>query len=335
MILKFSLLLKILIPRNLHLDHDPLILLNGSWEVKERNTTAAAFIGLLGIGAIYFNLQSILAIIFIAVAEAFVHVEVSGDFFESLKIFFNSFKIPILAALVITQYGAMLYPALWITRNWHTGDVKKYIRLNPVRFSELLLPAAITLFLQPAAYFLTSFIFDILSVPESFRTMGEDLFLAGSPIEFIILVFIIAVTPAICEEIFFRGYVQRTMERSLGRKSFIITGVLFGLFHMQPLGLLVLSLLGLLISYFYYRSKSLYPSMTSHFTNNFIALILLYSGEKVLNFISIPIIIILSSLASAVCFLLYLQITRDTGLREPIMQKPELPAPEAVNLAEG
>jgi membrane protease YdiL (CAAX protease family) len=305
------------------LDHDSGILLNGSWEKKDRNITAAAFIGLAGIGAIYFNLQSWLAFVFIAVFNVFEQVEVSGDFFETMKILLSSFKIPILSALVITQYGAMLYPAIWITRKWHTVNVKKYIRLNPVPSRELILVAAITVLLQPAAYFLSDLIFDILSVPETFRTMGEELFLAGSSYEFLILLFIIAVTPAVCEEVFFRGYVQRTMERTLGRKSFIITGCLFGLFHMQPLGLLVLSLLGILISYFYYRSKSLYPSMTSHFVNNFIAITLLNFGKEMLPFISNLFIIILSFLASVVCFLIYFQITKNSESRDAVMQKPE------------
>jgi len=64
----------------------------------------------------------------------------------------------------------------------------------------------------------------------------------------------------------------------MGWKSVVLIGVLFGLFHFNPLGLISLAILGVLFGYFYFRSKSLLPSMAAHFTNNFIAVYLLYSG---------------------------------------------------------
>lgn len=137
--------------------------------------------------------------------------------------------------------------------------------------------------------------------------MGSELFAAHSTGQFIVIILVVAVTPAICEEVFFRGYFQRTLERNLGFKSFIITGIIFGLFHMQPLSLITLSILGVLFSFFYYRSKSIFPSSAAHFTNNFIAVLILYlqtnnnivSKEDNLGF---PIIIISLALAA---FLIY------------------------------
>jgi membrane protease YdiL (CAAX protease family) len=90
----------------------------------------------------------------------------------------------------------------------------------------------------------------------------------------------VCITPAICEEIFFRGFIQRTFERTLGWKSLILIGVLFGLFHFQPLGLIPLAMLGILFGYFFYRTKSLLPSMAAHFTNNFVAILFLYQTPE-------------------------------------------------------
>ncbi|MFQ5632961.1 MAG: type II CAAX prenyl endopeptidase Rce1 family protein, partial [bacterium] len=38
--------------------------------------------------------------------------------------------------------------------------------------------------------------------------------------------------------------------------------------------------LGLLFGYFYYRSRSLLPSMAAHFANNFIVVLILYKAPQ-------------------------------------------------------
>jgi membrane protease YdiL (CAAX protease family) len=67
-------------------------------------------------------------------------------------------------------------------------------------------------------------------------------------------------------------------------KSVLLVGFIFGLFHMQPLGLFTLSILGMLFGYFYYKSKSLLPAMAAHFTNNFLAVLILYNPEPIQQF---------------------------------------------------
>jgi membrane protease YdiL (CAAX protease family) len=306
------------------------IILDGSWEKKQRNITAAAFTGLIGIGAIYFNLQSYLTLMFISVYNIFAEIELSGDFHEILEIIFGELKIPVLAALVISQFGFMLLPSLWITKKWHTVEVKKYIRMKSVPVTEVILVIFITISMLPLCYMLSELVADLFKIPEIFRTMGDELFSADTLSEYVLLVFVVAVTPAICEEVFFRGYVQRTMERTLGTKSFIVTGIVFSLFHMQPLGLLVLSILGLIFSFFYYRSKSLYPPMAAHFINNFIAITLIYAGvesnDLEAGFGAFT--IITSFLIGAALFIIYMRITKGRSDAEPLLERIEEPVAE-------
>lgn len=293
------------------LDDD--IILNGSWERKNRSITAAAFAGLIGIGVIYFNVQSILAAIFIAFYQIIFRIEISGSLLERINESIVKFKTPILASLVISQYVFMLLPALFIVKKWHTTDVRKYLRIKWSSVNEILLAVLITITALPFCYYFSYSLVDWLDIPEVIQNLGNQLFTANSAAEFFVLAFIIAVTPAICEEVFFRGYVQRTMERSLGMKSFIITGILFGLFHFQPLSLITLSILGVLFSFFFYRSKSLLPSSAAHFTNNFIALILLYSQSyftEILSEGNIPVLyVLLSTIISAFLIFIYIKLT--------------------------
>ncbi|QQS36434.1 MAG: CPBP family intramembrane metalloprotease [Ignavibacteriales bacterium] len=297
------------------IDDNDSIELNGSWEKKGRSITAAAYAALLGIGVLYFNVQSIVMMMIFFIYQAISPGEISGDFMERMNSITETLKVPILVALVISQFVFMFYPTIWIVKRWHTHEIKKYLRIRWCSFKEIILAVLITIAMLPFCYYVSYLLLDWLEIPEVVRNMGAQLFTANSVFELVMLILVIAVTPAVCEEVFFRGYVQRTMERTNGMKSFIITGIVFGLFHFQPLSLISLSILGVLFSFFYYRSKSIFPSSAAHFTNNFIAIMLLYlSSQSVLGSSleegNIPIIwVILSTLIAAGLVVVYIKIT--------------------------
>lgn len=251
--------------------------------------------------------------LFMGIYSALFGVDLSAGSLGNTESMSNDLKVPVLAALLISQYVFMFTPTLMFVKKWHTTEIKKYLRIKFTSIKEILLAVAITLSLLPFCYFISELLMKWLAIPESLSGMSENLFAAKSTGEFIFLVFVIAVTPAICEEIFFRGYFQRTLERTTGMKSFIWAGVLFGLFHMQPLSLITLSILGVLFSFFFYRSQSLFPSSAAHFTNNFIALLLLYDQQRfdfILNSAISYLWVIISLIISAILIYLYIRITK-------------------------
>ena len=253
------------------------VMLDGTWEQAGRNPAVAAVIVLLVIGTIYFNGQSILLVISMVLGGGFGKVIAhSGNYIDRLTTSAELQKNPIRVCLVITQYSLLLLPALWIVRKWHSSDIRGYIRLVPCSFPEVLLAVGATAALFPLNIVVSNFFTRSLHVPDFLISINEILMTAHSGKEFLGLVFVVAITPAICEEILFRGYVQRTFERTMGWKSILLAGFIFGLYHMQPLGLITLSSLGFVFGYFYYRSRSLFPPMAAHFTNNFLVLLMLY-----------------------------------------------------------
>ncbi len=79
----------------------------------------------------------------------------------------------------------------------------------------------------------------------------------------------IAVIPAICEELLMRGAVQygcRDLKKPI--PIIVVTGVLFGLFHIDPMRIPFATVMGILLSYGYYRSGSILVPMAMHFANN-------------------------------------------------------------------
>lgn len=262
----------------------------GSWERPGRSPASAAIFGLILIGIIYFYAQAIIATIVILIAQPGAHQQTTGKtFVEVMTSTMVAMKGPIRIALIISQFIFMLIPTIWIIRHWHTKDFLSYVRLKAVPLAEILLAIVATACFVPVSGFIGEFFLKQLNFPDFLARINEEIFTSYSPVEFIWVIIVVCMTPAICEETLFRGYVQRTLERQLGMKSLFIAGVIFGLYHMEPIGLVSLLIVGIMIGFFFYRSKSLLPGMAAHFTNNLIAILSTYrttTGELRLPFLS-------------------------------------------------
>jgi membrane protease YdiL (CAAX protease family) len=90
------------------------------------------------------------------------------------------------------------------------------------------------------------------------------------PFDFILNLVMIAIVPAIAEELMFRGGVQRSFMKMIGNPHIAIwiTAVIFSAIHMQFFGFLPRMLLGALFGYIYVWTKSLWYTMFAHFLNN-------------------------------------------------------------------
>ncbi|MDG1476176.1 MAG: type II CAAX endopeptidase family protein [Vicingaceae bacterium] len=101
---------------------------------------------------------------------------------------------------------------------------------------------------------------------------------------------IVAVVPAIGEELLFRGVLQKvfinwTKNAHIG---IWISAILFSALHMQFFGFFPRLLLGLLFGYIFYWSKSLWLPILGHFINNGTVVIVSYLYPETLNETSSP-----------------------------------------------
>lgn len=83
----------------------------------------------------------------------------------------------------------------------------------------------------------------------------------------------ICISPAIIEEIAFRGIIQHQFEQAV--KPWIAIGVgalLFSAAHFTILSAPYLALVGILLGWMKWKTGSLYPSMIAHFLHNFVAI---------------------------------------------------------------
>ncbi len=97
-------------------------------------------------------------------------------------------------------------------------------------------------------------------------------------------VFVIAVLPAVCEELMFRGWLQRRLASYTNIHAAIwITGIIFSAIHFQFYGFIPRMLLGAALGYIFYYTGSLWSSILAHFINNALAVIVAFIGYNQLS----------------------------------------------------
>lgn len=97
-------------------------------------------------------------------------------------------------------------------------------------------------------------------------------------------IFLIAIIPAIGEELYFRGALQGVIQQRIGiTKSIWITAIIFSTIHFQFYGFLPRMLMGAFFGYLIFWSENIWLPIVGHFTNNVIAIIFYYlkfNGHK-------------------------------------------------------
>lgn len=88
---------------------------------------------------------------------------------------------------------------------------------------------------------------------------------------------IIALIPAVGEEMTFRGVLQQSLTRKMNPPvAIILSAAIFSFIHFQFYGFLPRMFLGILLGYMFYITNSLWVSILMHFANNGTAVVLYY-----------------------------------------------------------
>jgi membrane protease YdiL (CAAX protease family) len=88
------------------------------------------------------------------------------------------------------------------------------------------------------------------------------------------LVFYIAVLPAVCEELAFRGMLLSGLKRKLSPFVLVVgIGLIFGVFHMSLFRIAPTAALGMVLTVVALMTGSIFPGMLLHAGNNSFALV--------------------------------------------------------------
>ena len=103
-----------------------------------------------------------------------------------------------------------------------------------------------------------------------------------TPADLVIAMVVIALLPALGEEIVFRGLFQNQLYRASGNSHVAIwvAAFLFSAIHFQFFGFVPRLLLGALFGYLYYWSGNLWLPIAAHFVNNGFSVLAMYFYKK-------------------------------------------------------
>ncbi len=112
--------------------------------------------------------------------------------------------------------------------------------------------------------------------------MTIQLITVRSNFDFIVNLIMIAVIPAVGEELMFRGGVQRSLNRAFENPHVAIwlSAIIFSAIHVQFYGFVPRMLLGAGFGYLYYFSGSIWYAMLAHFINNAYAVCAAFYMQK-------------------------------------------------------
>lgn len=190
------------------------------------------------------------------------------------------------AITMVSQLLFLLIPTLWLARMQH-GAVARALPWRVPKLSEVLLSLlGLIALLQVAEGYM--YFQDKIPIPEHIAPFVEMvkklieetykiLVQAHTLPELFFVIIVAALTPSICEEILFRGLVQKNFTlASNGVRGFLTTGIIFGLYHLNPFLVVPLVALGVYFSFLQYRSQTLLLPIIAHFVNNTLSTIAAY-----------------------------------------------------------
>lgn len=181
------------------------------------------------------------------------------------------------------QFPLLLIPAIYFIKKKKYNYAEAF---NLKKFNLINIPAvlALTILIQYPVSLVSQITSDVFGDQLGF--LFDDVVSNSS---LLMLILSIALAPAICEELLFRGILLNEYKKSTSIRTLVImNGLLFGIFHMNIQQFSYAFIFGVLSALVVYLTDSIYPSIIMHFINNFISVIeMKYPGSyfSVLNYI--------------------------------------------------
>ena len=128
-------------------------------------------------------------------------------------------------------------------------------------------------------------IYKIVPTPQYVIDLGQ-IMQPDSTLGYIFLFLAVVIMAPIGEEIVFRGFLQKFLEEHWKdiTRAVLITSLIFAMIHFNPYWTIQIYLLGVILGFLSWKTKSIIPSIILHSLNNGIAFILTIFNDSSLSF---------------------------------------------------
>lgn len=166
-----------------------------------------------------------------------------------------------------------------------TRSPTKTLLLRAPRFDAVAMGALLALTLHPANVAIGLLVQKIYPYSPDIlaQLKGFESVLNSAPGLWAVIL-VLAVTPAICEEIAFRGFILSGM-RHMGHKwvAILVTSVFFGAAHMILQQSLTACMVGMVLGYLAIQTGSLLPCIAYHLTHNTLSMVMAIAVPKLIE----------------------------------------------------
>lgn len=204
----------------------------------------------------------------------------------------------------VTQVLTFLVPVVLTTLIYYRGQQREYYRLyfGGRQWGHALAGVVVLLLMVPLIEWLTEWndTWNLGRVGEVLRSLQdqtegilEQIVSTDTVGGLLANLAVVALVPAVCEEVFFRAGIQNLLQRWFNRRkgpdadtaaarrctpathaAIWVTAVIFSLGHGEVFAFMPRLLMGAVLGYLYVYSGSLLPNMLAHFVNNAIVVVL-------------------------------------------------------------
>ncbi|MCK4774032.1 MAG: CPBP family intramembrane metalloprotease [Candidatus Krumholzibacteria bacterium] len=198
----------------------------------------------------------------------------SSMYLQQLFLYMGHYRL----GIGVSSLVAVILPVYLLLRRVGPGFARQ-VRLSAPRAPQVvyvLLATLATVVIVDQIYLINQ---QFSPVPQEYIESLKDLRPADGW-NFAIIFVGLCVTIPIAEELVFRGMIQQIFSRNMGPVlGFLLTGLVFGAFHLNPHLLISISFFGIFLSFIFYATGNLAHTIISHSLFNVVALLqLTFSG---------------------------------------------------------
>lgn len=232
--------------------------------------------------AIYFGLQNVLSTI-TAMCYVFMNLESMPDT-TNIEAFFNF----IMEATVATAVPTLIISAIFTILIYmlHRRRIQQPLDIKSIDWKKLMFFAGVGCMTNVAISLVLNGIYSIM--PESWVTLLEQFtgtVSTGQP--FVLLLLGTGILVPMMEEITFRYGIHRNIAKSSVVWAYIISAVVFGLIHGNPIQILYAAAIGVLLSFVYQKTNNLWYPIIIHMAINSSSLFGAFFESEVAFFLTI------------------------------------------------
>jgi membrane protease YdiL (CAAX protease family) len=178
------------------------------------------------------------------------------------------------SAVVVLRGTAWLMPLLFVVlpilvlRYWKIGIVDALALRKPTAV-HLLAGLLVGVSAWIPAHELNVLQQSIVGIPEAFLRMAQQIKEAIELLPWPMVILFLAVVPAICEELLFRGFLMSGLSTSAKKWTAILASAgFFAVFHFILFKFVVAGALGVVLGYLCWQSRSIFPGVLAHAMHN-------------------------------------------------------------------